>query len=406
MVKKNVPFSSLVKGATELLHRLCVTDYQIEQILLLWQKIDVFMKENNLDEYTEEVLQRFLNSQDKTIRKKSHIANYLLDFKETGYFKLRPGTSKFSLTGEIGDVILDFSAFRLSHNISEGEVKRHKAYLTIFGNFFISKGIQDFKSIQPIVFIDFVKYISSFPANLKMKICTAVKVFFRFLLEIGMINKNYAYVLPKFNVVKQARLPSVYSPAEIELITAQIDRGNPVGKRNYAMFLLASRLGLRDSDICHLKKEHLLWEEEKIIFYQKKTGVKVELPLLADVGNSIIDYYKYARPKTDNAFVFLRQNAPYEEFKHGCLSSLVPKYIAKAGLNKSERLSGPHALRHSLATNLLEQEVPLPIISGILGHKNSASTMYYLRVDKRSLSHCALEVPTVSPLVYERKVYE
>lgn len=405
MEKKNMPFSLLVTEATELLHRLCVTDCYTKQILSLWQKVEEFMQERNLSEYTEEVQQQFLSTQNKAVCKKAYMIKYLLEFKETRYFRLLAKTPRLPLSGELEDLVLDFSAFRLSHNITEKEVKKQKVHLVIFGHFLKHKGIKDLQTIQPATFVDFVKHISSFPINLKIKICSIIKAFFRFLLNNGIIKIDYSYILPKFNLVKQPRLPSVYSPTEIELIATQIDRGSPIGKRNYAMFLLAFRLGLRDSDICQLKKENLLWEEEKIVFCQKKTGVKVDLPLLPDIGNAIIDYYKYARPKANSPFVFLKQNAPHEEFKQGCLHNFIPQYIAKAGFCKCERRNGPHALRHSLATNLLEKEVPLPVISGILGHTSSTSTMYYLRVDIKSLSHCALEVPTVSPLVYERKIY-
>lgn len=406
MTEKSVCFKSLVANATQLLHRLCVADCYVDQILSLWQKVEVFMCERNFHEYTEEIQQQFLSTQSKSVCRKAYLIRYLLEFKETGYFRLVAKTPRKPLNDGLENLILDFSAFRLSHNRAEGEVKKQKVYLMIFGHFLAHKGITDLCSIRPAIFIDFAKYIVSFPMNVKNKVCSIIKLFFRFLLHKGIIQVDYSYALPKFNLVKQARLPSIYSSEEIKLIIAQIDRGSPIGKRNYAMFLLAFRLGLRDSDICNLKKENLLWEEEKILLYQKKTGVKLELPLFSDIGSAIIDYYKYARPKTDNSFVFLTQNAPYRKFKEGCLHNFIPQYIAKAGLSICKHRNGTHILRHSLATTLLEKEIPLPVISGILGHTNSTSTMYYLRIDHKSLLQCALDVPSVSPLVYERKTYD
>jgi site-specific recombinase XerD len=67
-----------------------------------------------------------------------------------------------------------------------------------------------------------------------------------------------------------------------------------------------------------------------------------------------------------------------------------------AGIKYDERRHGPHALRHSLATNLLKKEVTLPVISSVLGHTRSESTMFYLRVDTNSLRRCALEVPAIT----------
>ena len=67
-------------------------------------------------------------------------------------------------------------------------------------------------------------------------------------------------------------------------------------------------------------------------------------------------------------------------------------------VNKSH---GPHALRHGLAAALLEKNTPLPVISGILGHKNPETTKIYLSIDLNALSKCALGVPELAPGYYE-----
>lgn len=86
MTEESVCFKSLVANATQLLHRLCVTDCYINQILSLWQKVEIFMRERNLSEYTEEVQQQFLSTQSKSVCRKAYMIRYLLEFKETGYF--------------------------------------------------------------------------------------------------------------------------------------------------------------------------------------------------------------------------------------------------------------------------------------------------------------------------------
>jgi integrase/recombinase XerD len=72
--------------------------------------------------------------------------------------------------------------------------------------------------------------------------------------------------------------------------------------------------------------------------------------------------------------------------------ALVSNRLSKAGLLTSEKKRGPHALRHSLAGRLLEENVPLPIISEILGHANTNTTAAYLSINIDNLRHCALEV--------------
>ena len=75
----------------------------------------------------------------------------------------------------------------------------------------------------------------------------------------------------------------------------------------------------------------------------------------------------------------------------------VSDYFQRAGIDTEERKHGPHACRHSFGTNLLEKNIGLPVISDILGHKSTTSTMAYLRVAENQLRECALE------LLYEPK---
>lgn len=82
-------------------------------------------------------------------------------------------------------------------------------------------------------------------------------------------------------------------------LLASVDRGNPKGKRDFTMILLAARLGLRASDICGIKFENIHWETNTIRLVQKKTKKHIDLPILTEIGNAIIDYLKYGRPISD-----------------------------------------------------------------------------------------------------------
>ena len=65
----------------------------------------------------------------------------------------------------------------------------------------------------------------------------------------------------------------------------------------------------------------------------------------------------------------------------------------KIGITKSVHgKSGPHSLRHALASNMLAEHVPIHIISAVLGHSSSNSTMVYLHSNVEGLRQCALDV--------------
>ena len=125
------------------------------------------------------------------------------------------------------------------------------------------------------------------------------------------------------------------------------------------------------------------------------------LPLSEEVGSAIIDYIRHGRPDIDLPFVFIKAHAPYGELKATGLAANLADWMRAAGIDSTGRKHGPHALRHSLATNLLGANQPVPVISEILGHSTSESTMVYTRVSVDMLRQCALDVPFVKSSFYD-----
>ena len=172
-----------------------------------------------------------------------------------------------------------------------------------------------------------------------------------------------------------------------------IDRGNPTGKRDYAILLLAAKLGIRVGDIKSLKLSDLNWKSKNIEIRQDKTKNTVIYPILNDIGWALIDYLKNARPISDSPFVFIRMNAPYAAFSENAnLHNIITKYTRLSGITVPRgKRHGLHSLRHTLASTLLQKGTPLPIISEILGHFNSKSTGVYLHTGIEGLRACAID---------------
>lgn len=215
------------------------------------------------------------------------------------------------------------------------------------------------------------------------------------LYEVKSITTDLAYVVPHDGYRTQSKIPSTYSKGEVEKLLNSIDRGNPKGKRDYAIIIIAAKLGIRAQDICDLSFQNLKWKTNTIEFFQKKTKEPVVLPLLEEVGIAIIDYLKHARPKYDLIDnIFLRVTPPIGKLEAPTLHSVVALHLQNAGIRiDNGKKHGPHALRHSLASVLLEENTPLPIISSILGHTNTASTSDYLKIDVNQLKTCAIDLP-------------
>jgi integrase len=240
-------------------------------------------------------------------------------------------------------------------------------------------------------------------AGAKHLTLSLIRSFLRYLYDLKKTRVDLSLVVPKDNYKKQPKLPSTYTRDEVLRILNSIDRTLAIGKRDYAILMLAIRLGMRASDISALEFRHLLWSSNTISFKQCKTGKIVELPLLADLGESIIDYIKYARPVSECSSVFLENKFPYILMNPKAVSRIASNTILKSGVNVGERKHGSHALRHTMAGFLLENKTPLPVISELLGHMNVQSSMCYLRIDIESLRQCALDVPAVPESFYTQK---
>lgn len=148
---------------------------------------------------------------------------------------------------------------------------------------------------------------------------------------------SYANALPCIRRTHKYRLPTVFSPDEVECILAQVDRSNPLGKRNYAILLLVTRLGLRISDVRLLRFENIDWKNKRISIHQQKTGIPLELPLLEDVGWAIIDYLQHGRPETDCPCIqeaIVRAVNKFNEQDNATYKALMRATISEAlGLN-------------------------------------------------------------------------
>jgi len=224
-------------------------------------------------------------------------------------------------------------------------------------------------------------------------ILTTLRVFLRFLYLNKYTPKDLTLKVPKQAKYYYPPVPSAWKKEDIARMLEAIDRANPVGKRDYAILLLAARLGIRVGDIKSLKLKDLNWDAKTIEIRQDKTKNIATYPILGDIGWALIDYLKNGRPESHSPFVFIRVNAPFEAFgKNANLHNIITKYTRLAGINipKGKR-HGIHSLRHSLAGALLENGTPLPVISEILGHVNSRSTEIYLQIGIGELRRCALD---------------
>lgn len=307
----------------------------------------------------------------------------------------------YPLRGDIGNAANQYLDLLISQRISEKRtLPRYKKTMSNFIEYLFEIGIENPLRITEEAVI---KYIESREHQQKEYIGT-IRRFLSFLFSENIIAKDYSYLLKSLgNRFKHVKAPSFYTPNEVQEIEQSISRSDNVGKRNYAMVLICSRLGLRVSDVANLSFSNIDWENNKITLVQYKTGNPLNLPLLPLVGNAIIDYIRYARPKSMSDKVFLSCRAPYKELNGGSVHGAIGLVFKSSGIEFRDRHHGGHALRFSLAQRMLDKSIPIPIISETLGHSGVDTTRTYVRIDLSHMLGCVLEVPESKDSFYTQK---
>lgn len=279
---------------------------------------------------------------------------------------------------------------------SKSTVEHYVKQSSYFLDYLAAQKMYDFSGICMDTINTYILTLSGFSfKTVEQNICS-LRAFLRFLFGEGIISSDFASKMPMVKARKQTSIPSVWTMEELSKLIGAIDRASPKGKRDYAIILIACRLGLRCKDIKNLRIGDFHWAGNKLRFIQSKTRQPLELPLVPDVGWAVIDYLKYGRPKVDSDCVFVRHMAPFLPFSEGDhLEQLILAYMEKAHIPRLKKRRGMHSLRHTMASVLLEKETPLPVISDIIGHIDTNSTAVYLKVDMERLAQCPLDFEEV-----------
>ena len=328
----------------------------------------------------------------KLIRK---TVTMLVQCHETGgvqWAKVPPwGKSSFK-TPLYDRVIDDYLKDLESKEYGPGTIELRKTVSKKFLGYLEQKGFYDLSELQLETVSRFVPYASKYYQSTSMgTVFSALRSFLAFAASEQLTSTDLTRAIPTSFGRKTSIIPTISLQEEDKLFAA-IDRDTTVGKRCYAILLLALRLGLRSVDIINLKMENIKWRTNTIEIIQQKTSRALTIPLLADIGNAIIDYLLHGRPESQESYVFLRSQAPYTKLSgHASVYHIVSSHMKRAGIRQADGdRKGSHCCRHTAAARLLAAETPLPVISSVLGHANKNSARVYLSTDHEHLRSCAL----------------
>jgi len=401
-------FTELTRRLDIELQRLHYTEGSIKAYRIAWKHIASYLEQEGLDCFTEEAGMRYLDCRyDFSTREAAgtltqslinslRIVRMLGDFQQHGSVLRRYYKQKIVFTSEpFNQWLQRFQTHCIQLQAYSKVTCDHYRKTTMrFLSYIESQSVLHVEDIREVHIADYVKTLLGYSyKSVEQQLC-GLRCFLRFLIHEGVPAEPLLKAIPSIKARKQNRIPSVWSTENVEKLLQAIDRGNPSGQRDYAIILLAARLGIRTLDIKRLQLKDLDWAKSRIELRSSKTGTLVHLPQLPDIGWAIIEYLKNGRPKVDSPYLFLRHLAPLEPFSdEDRLNQIIAKYMRIARIPISpHKKRGMHSLRHTLASRLLAEHTPLPIISDILGHASTESTATYLKVDVDQLRQCALDL--------------
>jgi site-specific recombinase XerD len=225
------------------------------------------------------------------------------------------------------------------------------------------------------------------PGSAKVMV-TALRSFFRFLLQCGEIDIDLAGCVPAVVNWRLSNVPKYLTSQELQALLDACNQDTSIGRRDYAILLLLARLGLRGGEVVALSLDDINWRAGEVTV-QGKGLFHDRMPIPTDVGQALATYLRDDRPMCDSRRVFIRMRAPRRGFAHpSTVSTIVMHALDRAGLDPA--IKGAHLLRHTLATGMLRKGGSLSEIGEVLRHRVTSTTEIYAKVDQdglRSLAH-------------------
>lgn len=252
--------------------------------------------------------------------------------------------------------------------------------------------INEITSIHILTFLNVIS--NQFNNTYRYNIETTLKDFLGFLYDSHIINLDLRLMIGKLQDPKHSSIQSTYTIEEIQTILDSIDTSSEKGIRNFLIVYMISSLGLRAFDVSVLKLSDIGIVEKTLKINMHKTNKPLELPLTDNIINLIVEYLSI-RQKLEIPYLFIRdyQSRNSHPLTSSAISAIVSKCIKESNIKINGRKHGAHSLRHSVATNLMNNGVEIPVISYILGHSSTDTTRIYARTSLEQLRTLSLEVP-------------
>lgn len=219
-----------------------------------------------------------------------------------------------------------------------------------------------------------------------------LRALLRFLFIDAVVDAPLAGLVPSVANRRDDWSPKAIGRSDAARLLRSCDRRTAVGRRDFAVLTVLSRLGLRAGEVAGMRLEDIDWRAGQVVIRGK--GGRIEpLPLPHDVGEAVVGWLQRGRPRVDCRYVFTRMRAPMGGLSPAGISKIVARACERAGLPRSHA----HRLRHFAATEMLHAGASLTEVGQVMRHTRLATTSGYANADQRGLSAVTRPWPVVAP---------
>ena len=218
-------------------------------------------------------------------------------------------------------------------------------------------------------------------------VANGVRSFLRFAERQRWCSPGLSEAVSAPRTYVDERLPKGLDWEAVTRLLSSTDGDSARDIRDYAIILLLAFYGLRCAEVAAIRLEDINWDNATVRIRRPKQRHSQLYPLHAVIGNAIARYLRDARPPSKSRYVFLHLLAPFGNLGHPSIYYAVSNRLKAMGI-RGQRC-GPHALRHSCAQHLLDSGFSFKHVGDYLGHRSSAATRIYAKVNLRALRKVA-----------------
>lgn len=271
----------------------------------------------------------------------------------------------------------------LDKGLSKNTVKSYHSDISQFLKFLFKKKLKNWDSVQSSHFDAWLNQLGAegLSKQSQSRKFTSIRSFSKFLLSERIIKKDFSEL--SYRPILDKKLPITLEINEMTQLINVAKSDTIYGLRDYCIIELMYSAGLRVSELCFLKIEHMNIEDRILRVFGKGSKERI-VPLGENAKRALDAYLVRSRPSfvntnTDTTIFLSRMG---KALSRKTIWYMIKRYSEKALIKKAIK---PHTMRHSFATHLLEGGADLRSIQDLLGHADISTTQIYTNMQKARL---------------------